>query len=93
MGIGGDVRGVGAMQAIELVNGGAAKMPATQEVKALTRYCYEHGVILVTAGTYGNVVRVLMPLVIRDAEMDEAMDVMEAGLAAVTERTTDEVFA
>ena len=93
IGIVGDVRGVGAMQAIELVNGGASKTPATQEVKALTRYCYEHGVILVTAGTYGNVVRVLMPLVIRDAEMDEAMDVMEAGLAAVTERKTDEVFA
>jgi 4-aminobutyrate aminotransferase / (S)-3-amino-2-methylpropionate transaminase / 5-aminovalerate transaminase len=77
----GDVRGLGAMQAIELVN--AADAPNADATKALTEYCLEHGVILVTAGTYGNVVRVLMPLVITDAQMDEALDVMEAGLAAL----------
>jgi 4-aminobutyrate aminotransferase/(S)-3-amino-2-methylpropionate transaminase len=39
--------------------------------------------ILVTAGTYGNVVRILMPLVVTDDQMDEALDIMEAALAAV----------
>jgi len=67
-----DVRGLGAMQAFELAD--------SASTKALTLYCYEHGLILVTAGTYGNVVRVLMPLVVTDAQMDEALDVMEAAL-------------
>ncbi|HTQ58522.1 MAG TPA: 4-aminobutyrate--2-oxoglutarate transaminase [Bryobacteraceae bacterium] len=70
-----DVRGLGAMQAFEL-----AGAPSTQ---ALTKYCYEHGLILVTAGTYGNVVRILMPLAVTDDQMSEALDVIEAGLEAV----------
>src|SRR5258708_11112892 len=77
----GDVRGLGAMQAMELVAAGNA--PDADATKALTQHCLEHGVILVTAGSYGNVVRILMPLVITDAQMEEALDVMEAGLARV----------
>jgi 4-aminobutyrate aminotransferase/(S)-3-amino-2-methylpropionate transaminase len=68
-----DVRGLGAMQAFELADAASTK--------ALTKYCYEHGLILVTAGTYGNVVRILMPLIVTDEQMNEALDVMEAGLA------------
>ena len=71
-----DVRGLGAMQAFELAD--------ADITKALTKFCYEHGVITVTAGTYSNVVRILMPLVITDEQMDEGMDVMEAGLAVAT---------
>jgi 4-aminobutyrate aminotransferase/(S)-3-amino-2-methylpropionate transaminase len=78
----GDVRGLGAMQAMELVSASDGSTPNADATKALTQYCLEHGVILVTAGSYGNVVRVLMPLVITDEQMDEALDVMEAGLAA-----------
>jgi 4-aminobutyrate aminotransferase/(S)-3-amino-2-methylpropionate transaminase len=70
-----EVRGLGAMQAFELSDAGSTK--------ALAQYCYEHGLILVTAGTYGNVVRILMPLVVSDDQMNEALDVMEAGLTAV----------
>jgi 4-aminobutyrate aminotransferase/(S)-3-amino-2-methylpropionate transaminase len=81
----GDVRGLGAMQAIELVRDRASKTPADTEAKALLQYCYERGVILVGAGTRGNVVRVLMPLVISDADFDEGLDVMEAGLAQMSE--------
>lgn len=77
----GDVRGVGAMQAIELVKADGVKTPDVELTKGIIRYCYEHGVILVTAGTYSNVIRILMPLVISEAQMDEAMDVIEAGLA------------
>jgi 4-aminobutyrate aminotransferase/(S)-3-amino-2-methylpropionate transaminase len=79
----GDVRGLGAMQAIELVRDRASKTPADAEQKDLLKYCYERGVILVGAGTRGNVVRVLMPLVISDADFKEGLDVVEAGLAAV----------
>jgi 4-aminobutyrate aminotransferase/(S)-3-amino-2-methylpropionate transaminase len=70
-----DVRGLGAMQAFELTS--------AESTKALTKYCYERGLILVTAGTYGNVVRILMPLVVTDDQMNEALDVMEAALAEV----------
>lgn len=74
----GDVRGLGAMQAIELTH--PDKTANTDATKSIARTCYEHGVILVTAGTYGNVIRILMPLVISDEQMDEALDVLEAAL-------------
>lgn len=76
----GDVRGLGAMQAFEVVRGDGSRTPDQDATKKITRYCYEHGVILVTAGTYGNVIRLLMPLVIADSQMDEALDVIEAAL-------------
>ncbi len=79
----GDVRGLGAMQAIEMVRDRVTKTPADTESKDLLKYCYERGVLLVGAGTRGNVVRVLMPLVISDADFAEALDVMEAGLVQI----------
>ena len=82
----GDVRGLGAMQAIELVRSRTTRQPADEETKQVSQYCYEHGVVTITAGSYGNVIRLLMPLVISDAEMDEAMDVLEAALAHVAEK-------
>ena len=80
----GDVRGLGAMVAIELVRAGDRLAPADLEAKAVARFCYEHGVILLTTGTYGNVVRLLFPLVITYEELEEGLDVMEAALAYVT---------
>jgi 4-aminobutyrate aminotransferase / (S)-3-amino-2-methylpropionate transaminase / 5-aminovalerate transaminase len=82
----GDVRGLGAMQALELVRSKASRQPADTETSQVSQYCYEHGVVTITAGSYGNVIRLLMPLVITDGQMEEAMDVLEAGLAHVTER-------
>jgi 4-aminobutyrate aminotransferase/(S)-3-amino-2-methylpropionate transaminase len=70
----GDIRGLGAMQAFELAD--------AESAKALTRYGYEHGLLLLTAGTHGNVIRILMPLVVSDGQMNEALDIMEAGLKA-----------
>ncbi|WP_022907900.1 4-aminobutyrate--2-oxoglutarate transaminase [Curtobacterium sp. B18] len=77
----GDVRGRGAMVAIELVD------PATGEPDAaltgrVVKYAYEHGVIVLTAGTYGNVLRFLPPLAIDDALLGEGLDVVLEGLAA-----------
>lgn len=82
----GEVRGLGGMCAIELVRDARTKEPADTETKELSMYCYEHGLINITAGTYGNVMRILVPLVITDAQFDEGLDVMEAGLAAVAEK-------
>src|ERR1700756_539966 len=79
----GDVRGLGGVQAIELVQSQDTKVPATEETKKITQYCYEHGLITITAGTYSNVIRVLVPLVITDEQMKEALDVLESAIAAV----------
>jgi 4-aminobutyrate aminotransferase / (S)-3-amino-2-methylpropionate transaminase / 5-aminovalerate transaminase len=82
----GEVRGLGAMQALELVRSKSARQPADEETKQVSQYCYEHGLVTITAGSYSNVIRLLMPLVITDAQMDEAMDVLEAALAQVAEK-------
>jgi 4-aminobutyrate aminotransferase/(S)-3-amino-2-methylpropionate transaminase len=82
----GEVRGLGGMCAIELVRGVSTKEPADTETKELSKYCYEHGLITITAGTYGNVMRILVPLVVTDAQLEEGMDVLEAGLATVAEK-------
>jgi 4-aminobutyrate aminotransferase/(S)-3-amino-2-methylpropionate transaminase len=77
----GDVRGVGAMWAIELVKDRKTKAPAKDETNALAKKCYEKGLVTITAGTYGNIIRTLMPLVIRDEELAEGLDVLEGALA------------
>jgi 4-aminobutyrate aminotransferase/(S)-3-amino-2-methylpropionate transaminase len=82
----GDIRGLGAMQAMELVRSKATREPADEETKQAAQYCYEHGLVLITAGSYGNVIRLLMPLVVTDAQMDEALNVLEGALASVTEK-------
>jgi 4-aminobutyrate aminotransferase/(S)-3-amino-2-methylpropionate transaminase len=71
------------MQAIELDQSQETKIPATDETKQITQYCYEHGLITITAGTYSNVIRILVPLVATDAQIDEGLDVLESALAAV----------
>jgi 4-aminobutyrate aminotransferase/(S)-3-amino-2-methylpropionate transaminase len=77
----GDVRGVGAMQAMEFVDvNGVGCAPAA---KKLVQHCLQHGVLVLTAGTYDNVVRLLMPLSITDEEFGDALQVLEEGLSAV----------
>jgi 4-aminobutyrate aminotransferase/(S)-3-amino-2-methylpropionate transaminase len=78
----GDVRGIGAMWAIELVKDRATRAPAKEETAAFTRACYERGLVTITAGTFGNVIRTLMPLVIGDDALEEGLDVIEEALAA-----------
>ncbi len=79
----GDIRGLGGMQAIELVKSREGREPAAEETKQITQYCYEHGLITVTAGSYSNVIRVLVPLVVTGEQMDEGLDVLEAALQSV----------
>ncbi len=82
----GDVRGLGAMQALELVRSKSSREPADAETAQVSQYCYEHGLVTITAGSYGNVIRLLVPLVITDAQMDEGLDVLEAALASVADK-------
>jgi 4-aminobutyrate aminotransferase/(S)-3-amino-2-methylpropionate transaminase len=80
----GDIRGLGGMCAIELVRGAESREPADQETKEIAQYCYEHGLITITAGTYGNVIRILVPLVVTDQQFEEGLGVIEAALSSVT---------
>jgi 4-aminobutyrate aminotransferase / (S)-3-amino-2-methylpropionate transaminase / 5-aminovalerate transaminase len=82
----GDIRGLGGMQAIELVQSPEGREPAPEETKQITRYCYEHGLITITAGSYSNVIRVLVPLVVTNEQMDEGLDVLESALQSVYEK-------
>ena len=79
----GDVRGRGAMRAMELVADRATKEPLdAATMTALGRAALERGVIVLTAGTYGNVVRLLPPVTIEDGLLDEGLDLLEESLAA-----------
>lgn len=79
----GDVRGLGAMWGLELVRDRATREPAKEETTALSKACYQRGLVTITAGTYGNVVRTLMPLVITDEELGEGLDLLESALASL----------
>jgi len=79
----GDVRGLGAMVALELVRDRATKEPAPGETTAVIHRAMRRGVVLLRAGMYSNVVRILTPLVITDGELDEAVDVIEESVLAV----------
>ena len=79
----GDVRGLGPMRAIELVKDRQTKEPDKASANALAKYCYEHGVVVLGAGTHGNVLRFAVPLVISDDELDEGLTVIEDGIEAI----------
>ncbi|MGA8555311.1 MAG: aspartate aminotransferase family protein, partial [Candidatus Acidiferrales bacterium] len=81
----GDVRGLGAMRALELIRSTDKREPAREEADQVTRHCLERGLILLSAGSYGNVLRLLVPLIITDAQFDEGLDVLESSLAIVAE--------
>jgi 4-aminobutyrate aminotransferase / (S)-3-amino-2-methylpropionate transaminase / 5-aminovalerate transaminase len=78
----GEVRGRGAMQAIELVKLGT-KDPNPEAMNAIVKYCQSKGVLVLTAGTYGNVVRFLPPIVITDELLKDALGVLEEALASL----------
>ncbi len=79
----GDIRGLGAMMAMELVKDPTTKEPATALTKAYRMKLYENGVVNIIAGTYDNVVRTLMPLTIDWETLDKGLDIMESSLAQV----------
>jgi 4-aminobutyrate aminotransferase len=82
----GDVRGLGAMCAIELVKDATSAEPAPQLTQALMNVANENGLILLSCGTYGNVIRFLVPLTASDALVRDGMDIFEASLTEAVTR-------
>jgi len=79
----GDVRGKGAMVAFELVKDRITKEPATSETVEILKHCRENGLLLFKAGEFGNVVRILVPLVITDEELAEGLGILENAVKKV----------
>lgn len=79
----GDVRGLGAMVAIELFKNGDVKQPDADLAKRVTAEAATRGLILLTCGTYGNVIRILVPLTASDALLDEGLAIIAACFDAV----------
>ena len=79
----GDVRGLGAMMAFELVKNNDPFQPDADTCKKLIAYCAGNGLIVINAGVNGNVIRVLSPLVISDALLNKGLDIIEKGLKEI----------
>ncbi|WP_405611609.1 4-aminobutyrate--2-oxoglutarate transaminase [Streptomyces sp. NBC_01508] len=79
----GDVRGRGAMLAIELVKDRDTKEPNPEATAALAKACHMEGLLVLTTGTYSNVLRFLPPLVIGEDLLTEGLDILEQALAGV----------
>lgn len=82
----GEVRGVGAMIGVELVKDRRTREPAGEATAQVIHRCIDRGVIAVKCGIYGNVVRFLVPFVITDDQLAEALDVMEAAILEAATR-------
>jgi 4-aminobutyrate aminotransferase/(S)-3-amino-2-methylpropionate transaminase len=78
----GDVRGRGAMVAMELVSDRATREPAGALTNDVLRYCHEHGLAILKAGLYDNVIRLLFALVITEQELDRGLDILEEALVS-----------
>ncbi len=76
----GDVRGKGPMLGLELVRDRETKEPAAAEAKKLVQLCYEKGLIILSCGNFGNVIRTLMPFVITDEQLDKGLTILEDSL-------------
>lgn len=79
----GDVRGLGGMIGLEFVTDQSSKEPNPQFVNALVQAAVSRGLMLESAGTYGNVIRFLAPLTMTDAQLGAGLDIMEASIKAL----------
>jgi len=80
----GDTRGLGAMMALEFVRNRESKEPDKDLTNNIIRRSYESGLILIAAGTFGNVIRTLMPLVILEDQLEEGLEVLEHAIKEST---------
>ena len=80
----GEVRGKGPMMAMELVRDRKTKEPAADEAKKLVQTCFDKGLVLISCGNHGNVIRTLMPLVITDEQLDRGFSIFEEGLREIS---------
>lgn len=79
----GDARGLGAMAAIELVKDRVTKEPAKDEAVEVIKQCYKNGLVIMKAGVYDNVVRLLVPLIIDEGLLLRGLDILENAVRAV----------
>jgi len=79
----GEVRGLGAMVAIELVRDRQTKEPAAQQTADIIHRCHDRGLLVIKAGLYDNVIRILVPLVVDDQTLGDGLDILESCLAEV----------
>jgi 4-aminobutyrate aminotransferase-like enzyme len=82
----GEVRGLGPMVAVELVQSRQTKEPAAALASATTAAARELGLVLLSCGLYGNVIRILVPLVISDEELEQGLELLERALVNAGER-------
>ena len=80
----GEQRGLGPMRALELVTDREKKTPAAAQAKALVKYCLDKGLLILSCGTHGNVIRTLMPLVITGEQLERGLAIMEEGLREIS---------
>ena len=79
----GEIRGLGSMLGLELVKG-PNKEPAADETKQMVDYCHENGLVTLACGSYGNVLRTLVPFVITDEQLEKGLSIIEEGLSAIS---------
>lgn len=85
----GDVRGLGAMIGMEFVEHGDPQQPATKFVAAVQKACLERGLLLIAAGTYSNVIRVLSPLVITDEQLERGLTILTEEVLRLAQSSTE----
>jgi 4-aminobutyrate aminotransferase/(S)-3-amino-2-methylpropionate transaminase len=79
----GEVRGLGAMRAIELVRDPVTKEPAVEETARVIRECYDRGLLILKAGLLDNVIRLLPPLTISDTDLEAGLSILDQALGVV----------
>ncbi|TCP66049.1 4-aminobutyrate--2-oxoglutarate transaminase [Baia soyae] len=84
----GEIRGIGAMRAVELVRAKETREPASEETNQIIQRCLARGVIIFKAGLHGNVIRFLTPLVITPEQLDEALQILLDTMREVEEEFT-----
>lgn len=89
----GEVRGLGAMSAVEFVRDRKSKEPAKEEVKEILHLAAQRGVLVTPAGVKGNCIRFLNPLVITDAQLDESLEVLEGCVEEVARSSSRSAVA
>jgi len=82
----GDIRGLGAMIAVEFVKDRVTKEPDKDAVNQIVKECFKRGLIIISAGVLGNVIRMLMPLVITDEQLAQALDILEESCTVVLKK-------
>jgi len=80
----GDVRGLGAMMAIEFVKNGDPRQPDAELCHTIVTNCADRGLVIISAGTYKNVIRILCPLVITDKQLDKGLNILEEEIIKAT---------